>query len=428
MSSEDQLQPPAAGASVVTASNLHKKIRRIEGIGGHTPSFYCCVCGKSTKKNSDVTTCVSGCPNLCHPDCASSNGPFHCSQVKELREQQGVSQDVVYIESNDTASEAQTTPDSLPVANTDQEKLDAANLIKTQQATISKLIQHLAVFAEGKLTLTELPIAVAAAREVIANCTVPTASIAVTARAESIDAEYSNLAQLTPTLSIWWTKTPLAIKGRTRSPPVPPHPVQPIPPHPALPIQPSLPHPAPPVQPSPPHPAPPVQPTPPHPAPPVQPSPPHQAPPVQPNPQPPSNRAHKQGQGKQGQGRRDKQAKTKKPGLPICSHCRRRGHTEAECRSKLQCDFCNLKGHARSACLWKSSVDRTNTLEQEVRKLISEVRYSSPHQVPPQHQPQRYYLSQQWPTSTSTSTWAPAPWPHPTQNIYQASTQTPTAY
>lgn len=258
------------------------------------------------------------------------------------------------------------------------------------------------------MSLADLPSATAAAKELIADCSVHTASTTVTARANSIDTEFSRLAQENSAILTWWDKTPFGEKKKTASVPLT------LPTHPASPRPTLL---APPNQPS-------------TTAPPV---PDHTTDPPSPSSRPaptaalPSRRVaatqpHKQESGRQNQ------YKPNKPGPSTCSYCKHCGHTEAECCSKLHCDFCNLKGHTSDTCLWKKSVDKTNTLEQEVKTLLLEVRQASQRQSVPQTVPQLasnaqakrfYYPHQQW----VAPQWAPPFWPQST-----SSTHYPTNY
>lgn len=381
MLNEENLQSSLAGTSVETELNLHKKIKRIEGIGGHAPAFYCCVCGKSTKKNSSIITCTTDCPNICHPDCADPDGIFHCSQVKQLREKLSISQDVVYVFSynTDDNSVTQTAPDSLSDTDscTDRDNIhdtvnessqDLLQIIKDQQATITKLLQHLTVFTDGKLTLAELPSAITSAKKIITESLVSTSSVKVTARAVGIDADFSRSSQQNPSLKTWWVNTPLGQKVLSRTTPVPSPPNQSSSSRTAV-----------------------TQPTPA-----VGPRIAARQPPASQQPglpaALPTNTVYSNSSSStrlnnviQARGGRN-QTKNQKPTPPVCSNCGRRGHLEIACRSKLVCDFCNLKGHTRDSCRWKASDDRSNSLEQEVRTLISQLRHSSQSQVI--HQPQ----------------------------------------
>lgn len=392
---------PSTRINEETVIYSHDKIKRIEGIGGHTPAFYCCVCGKTTKKNSSIITCAPDCPNICHPDCADPDDTFHCSQVKQLRAQQGISQDVAYIYGSDI-SEVQTTSDSLSDVHLEK--------CRTQQAIITKLLQQLTVFTEGNLTLAELPAAIASAKEVIADCTTSTASIAVTAKAERIDTDFSNLVYQNPTLLAWWDKTPLGKKGASRTVPASPHPAQSEPSQLAPTTQTQTTRRISPQPSSVPQLVTGVQPAPRAASSPSRVSTTHLT----------SARSNKAGQERRGKN----QIKSKKPEIPVCSYCERRGHKETECRTKLQCDFCNKRGHVRDTCLWKTAADRTNTLEQEVRTLFSQLRHTTQsqatHQPQPEalatHQPQIIHQTHQPQTQVINH-------PQATHQTYQAQPQ-----
>ena len=387
------LQSPVAGSNKETELNSHKKIKRIEGIGGHTPAFYCCVCGKSTKKNSSIFTCISECPNVCHLECADSDSVFHCSQVEQLRIQQGITQDVLYVNGSET-NITQTVPDSLPDADpgpdrdSSQELVDEPNqhllqVIRTQKATITQLLKHLAVFTDSDLTLTKLSSAIVSAKAFIADCSINTASIAATARDAGIDAEFDKSSQQNPAIKNWWENTPLGKKILLRAPQQLPFSSQsrstragpseqstaagftiaanqPLPTDALPPSRASNNHPSSSQMPT-------------EALPPSRASNNHSS----------SSRTNRVGQ-EQGRKKQIKNPRTVPPS--VCSYCSRRGHTETNCRNRLVCNFCNTKGHARDTCRWKASEDRANTLEQEVRTLISQIRHTSQAQVT--HQPQ----------------------------------------
>lgn len=159
--------------SGTSATNAHKKIKRIEGIGGHTPPHFCCVCGKSTKK-SEIVSCSPDCPNICHPSCADPSQPFHCSQAQHLRELQGITQTVIVFDEDTHTDQA-----SLSLGQHLINQEDYTKIIQTQQATITKLVKQLSVFVDGSLSLADLPATILSAKELIANCSTPVQSKAV---------------------------------------------------------------------------------------------------------------------------------------------------------------------------------------------------------------------------------------------------------
>jgi len=341
--------------SGTSTTNAHKKIMRIEGIGGHTPPNFCCVCGKSTKK-SEIVSCSPDCPNVCHPSCVDPSQPFHCSQTQHLRDLQGITQSVIVIDEEDI----HTDQTSLSLRNKLPNQEDYITIIQEQQATISKLVKQLLVFMDGSLSLADLPATILSAKELIADCSAPVKSKAVTAKPDRISAEFSTQTQQDPALQDWWDHTPIGKKNPDQRAQLPP---------------------------------------------------------------PPSKSETGRETRQQTQGGRRAQQK-KRPEPPVCSHCRRRGHNERDCRNKASCDFCKARGHTLNNCRWKASADKAELLERELRNFVSEYRSCQTQKTVVHPQPllpspplqQRYFFP---PPHWAAHQLAVPSWSHPNFNSHQ---------
>lgn len=75
-------------------------IQRPTGLPGYTPSTWCCVCGKTVKKNNPSTfySCntTTTCINYCHKECLGEREIFKCDLVEELRRENNSTQPVTY--------------------------------------------------------------------------------------------------------------------------------------------------------------------------------------------------------------------------------------------------------------------------------------------------------------------------------------------
>ncbi|XP_063591795.1 uncharacterized protein LOC134768880 [Penaeus indicus] len=114
--------------SRTSITNPHKKIKRIEGIWGHTPPNFCC--------------------------------------------------SVIVIEEEDVHTDQATLSPEYEL--TKQEHY--ITILHTQQATISKLIKQLLIFVDGSLSLADLPTTILSAKELIADCFASVKSKAATAK------------------------------------------------------------------------------------------------------------------------------------------------------------------------------------------------------------------------------------------------------
>jgi len=101
---------------------------------------------------------------------------------------------------------------------------DYTKIIQTQQATITKLVKQLSVFVDGSLSLADLPATILSAKELMADCSAPVPSKAVTAKPDRISAEFSTQTQQDSALQDWWDHTPIGKKNPAQSAQLPPLP------------------------------------------------------------------------------------------------------------------------------------------------------------------------------------------------------------
>ena len=212
-------------------THQHQRISRLIRTG-ICPGLWCSVCGYAIRSPDTAVKCLDNtCQNVCHTTCLRGEEVFSCEHTSTLREQAGITGPVEYLPADPVVGQHHTTPDadSDTAANTAEEIEDAISeppqedyikVIQTQQATITKLIQQLSVFVDGNLTLGQLPAAITSAKEVIADCTTSTATIAVTARPENINKDFLKQAEKDHTLVDWWEKTAFGKKiSHTNQPP-----------------------------------------------------------------------------------------------------------------------------------------------------------------------------------------------------------------
>lgn len=204
--------------------NHHRLITRPLGLPGYQPGRWCAVCGKTTS-NKTIIDCSHGdCPNTSHTTCLGDNNTFDCCETTALREALGITAPVVYQAAEDESLEGDADPSdadsSVAPAGDDEledllqlEPRELVEIIRQLRVELTRKKNILSFFETTSQTLAEKRDAVVTVLDFIDNISstrssteeLDTRSIAATARSHSIDKEWDRQVASSNATANWWT-------------------------------------------------------------------------------------------------------------------------------------------------------------------------------------------------------------------------------